>query len=171
MRYRILAQLQKPHERVVCAINDPPPMGTGVDLGGDIVGSVELTNTGKAVVARGSLAGRGTLTCSRCLTEFPWDFDIRFTENCVLRQIDDPAGYADDDDDEDLLPIVDEEVVDLTELIRQLIALEVPFQPLCKPDCRGLCPKCGAALDEGECGCEADAIDPRWAQLKGLLDE
>jgi uncharacterized protein len=111
------------------------------------------------------------LTCSRCLREFPWAYDVSFVENCALQEIDDPAVYATGEDEEDPIPIVDEELVDLTELVRQMIALDVPFQPLCKPDCGGLCQKCGAVLDEGGCRCEADAIDPRWAKLRGLLDE
>jgi len=171
MRYKILAQLQRPHERVVCEINDPPPPGTGVDLRGDIVGRVELTNTGKAVVARGKVSGQGVLTCSRCLKEYAWRFDIGFTENCALRQIDDPTGYEVEEDEEDGLPIVDEETIDLTELVRQLIALEAPLQPLCRPECRGLCPQCGAALDDGECSCGRAEGDPRWAELRHLLDE
>ncbi|MBM3500837.1 MAG: DUF177 domain-containing protein [Armatimonadetes bacterium] len=171
MRYRILAQLKKPHERVVCEIKHPSPAGTGVDLRGNLVGRVELTNTGKAVVARGAVGGSGRLTCSRCLKDFPWSFALEFTENCALRQVDDPAVYIAAEDEEDLVPIVDEELVDLSELVRQLVALEVPFQPLCKPDCRGLCPHCGAALDEEECRCSGEAVDPRWSKLKELLGQ
>ena len=171
MRYKTLAQLQRPHERAVCEIDHPGPAGTGVDLRGNTVGRVELTNTGKTVVARGSIAGQGVLTCSRCLRDFPWRFDVSFVEHCALRQIDDPAVYATDEDEDDPIPIVDDELVDLTELVRQMIALEVPFQPLCKPDCRGLCHTCGAVLDEEACRCEGDAVDPRWAKLKGLLEE
>lgn len=138
---------------------------------GNTVGRVELTNTGKTIVARGNIAGQGVLTCSRCLREFPWVFDVSFVEHCALRQIDDPAVYATGEDEEDPIPIVDDELVDLTELIRQMIALEVPFQPLCRPDCRGLCQKCGAVLDEEQCRCGADATDPRWAKLGELLEE
>jgi len=171
MRYKILAQLKKPHERVVCEIDHPPPAGTGVDLRGDLVGRVELTNTGKAVVARGEVAGGGRLTCARCLKEYPWGFDVQFTEHCALREIDDPTVYETGQEDEDLVPIVDEDLVDLSELIRQLVALEVPLQPLCSPECRGLCPQGGAALDDEECRCSAGAIDPRWAKLNELLGE
>jgi uncharacterized protein len=171
MRYKILAQLKKPHERVVCEIDQSPPPGTGVDLRGGLVGRVELTNTGKAVVARGDVSGGGRLTCSRCLKEYAWSFDVKFTEHCALREIDDPTVYETGEDEEDLVPIVDQDLIDLSELVRQLIALEVPLQPLCRPECRGLCAQCGAALDDEECRCSSGAGDPRWAKLNELLGE
>jgi uncharacterized protein len=171
MRYKILAQLKKPHERVLCEIAHTAPDGTGVDLHGDVVGRVELTNSGKVIVARGNVAGAGTLSCARCLKRFPWTFEVEFTENCALRQIDDPAVYGTAEDEEDLVPIADEDWIDLSELVRQLITLEVPLQPLCDPECRGLCPRCGAALDTEACRCGGDAFDPRWSKLKELLGD
>lgn len=171
MRYRILAQLQKPHERILCEIDHPPPPGTGVDLRGHIVGRVELTNTGKAIVARGRVTGEAMLVCSRCLREFSWPLEIEFTERCALQQIDDPSAYATAAEDEDLIPILDEEEVDLSELVRQLIVVETPLQPLCRPNCPGLCPNCGALLGERPCRCATDVVDPRWAKLRDLLDE
>jgi len=169
MRYQLLAQLRKPQGRVVVEIDAPAPSGTGADLVGNVVGQAELTNTGKTVTARGHLAGEALLRCSRCLAEYPWPFEIDFVENCALRQIDDPEQYQAGLDEEDTVPILDEEIVDLAELVRQLIAVEVPFRPLCKPDCAGLCPRCGADLNQGPCGCAEDSVDPRWVQLRSLL--
>jgi uncharacterized protein len=51
-------------------------------------------------------------------------------------------------------------------LVREQILLDLPAKPLCRDDCRGLCPVCGAELNLGRCGCEARAIDPRWAALE-----
>ncbi len=168
MRYQILGQLRKPSGRVVVEIDAPAPAGTGAELTGNVVGQAELTNTGKTVTVRGRTAGEATLYCSRCLRDFPWRFDISFVEPCALRQIDDPEQYQVAEDEEEAIPILDADVVDLTELVRQLIAVEVPYRPLCRPDCAGLCPRCGADRNEGKCGCEDEAIDPRWAKLKPL---
>jgi uncharacterized protein len=58
--------------------------------------------------------------------------------------------------------------LDLNELAREQILLSLPEQMFCREDCRGLCPACGKDLNDGECDCGSDEIDPRWAALKGL---
>jgi uncharacterized protein len=57
------------------------------------------------------------------------------------------------------------DVVDLEPLVREAILLELPLAPLCREDCPGLCPTCGADLNEGPCACRPDDRDPRWAAL------
>lgn len=56
----------------------------------------------------------------------------------------------------------------LSELIHEQIILTLPMQPLCREECKGLCPSCGKDLNEGPCGCPAKTGDPRWGALKGL---
>jgi uncharacterized protein len=68
---------------------------------------------------------------------------------------------------------VDEETyegkqIDLAPAVREQILLSVPASPVCREDCSGLCPRCGKDLNEGDCGCDRTAIDPRWAALKGI---
>ena len=58
--------------------------------------------------------------------------------------------------------------IDLSPAIREQILLSVPPPPLCREDCKGLCPSCGKDLNEGECGCDRAVVDPRWAALKGI---
>ena len=58
---------------------------------------------------------------------------------------------------------------DLDELLREDILLDLPSKYLCSPDCKGLCPKCGKNLNEGDCGCDRKEIDPRLEVLKSLL--
>ncbi|MEJ2747075.1 MAG: DUF177 domain-containing protein [Anaerolineae bacterium] len=60
--------------------------------------------------------------------------------------------------------------IDLAPLMRELSLLAMPTQPLCRPDCLGLCVECGQNLNEADCGCQDDEIDPRLAQLRSLLD-
>ena len=170
MRYNILTRLEKPNGQVRCEIDGAGPGGTGADLTGDVTGHVELTHTGgDDVVARGRVSGTADVECSRCVKAVPWRFDIEFVENCTLREIDDPEGYEMESDEEELVPILDDDVIDLTELVRQLIAVEVPYSPVCDPDCAGLCAACGADLNEADCGCPEKPIDPRWQKLKELL--
>jgi uncharacterized protein len=58
--------------------------------------------------------------------------------------------------------------IDLQPAVREQILLSVPPPPLCREDCKGLCPQCGKDLNEGECGCDRTVLDPRWAALKGI---
>ena len=68
--------------------------------------------------------------------------------------------------EDELYPIADD-TIDLGPLVRDAIVLELPMAPLCREDCRGLCPQCGADRNEGDCGCVAPP-DPRWANLDVL---
>jgi len=63
--------------------------------------------------------------------------------------------------------------LDLRAVVRELVLLDAPSTPLCRPDCAGLCLSCGANLNDGQCGCSAPPADPRWSaldSLKGLGD-
>jgi len=64
--------------------------------------------------------------------------------------------------------VIEGNELDLTEIAREQILLNLPEQELCKEDCRGICPTCGKDLNEGECRCGEDDVDPRWAALKDL---
>jgi uncharacterized protein len=73
------------------------------------------------------------------------------------------------DEDDTALLINEQHILDLSEVLRQNLLLAVPMQPLCRPDCAGLCPTCGQDLNEGACECDSAGIDPRWADLGSLL--
>ena len=97
--------------------------------------------------------------CRRCAEPVSGELSIHVHE----RYADAPlAGSS----DEELYPIVDDDL-DLGPLVRDAVVLELPMAPLCRPDCAGLCPRCGANLNEGDCGCVAPR-DPRWANLDVL---
>src|ERR687885_9624 len=59
----------------------------------------------------------------------------------------------------------------LADAMREYALLEVPMLPLCKPDCKGLCPECGTNLNDETCDCQIDQDDERLAVLKQLLDQ
>jgi uncharacterized protein len=73
------------------------------------------------------------VTCGRCLKEAELDFNKNFILNYMVSK--------------------SESVIDLSPDIREEIILDYPLKPLCNPDCKGLCPKCGKDLNEGECNC------------------
>ena len=119
--------------------------------------SVEVTNTGSAFLVSGTVQGRGTCACSRCLEDVSRDFN-GVVEGYFLygADISDDDGPDDDlgEDEFDVLP--DDHVIDLSPLLKAALMVDAPDMPLCKDDCAGLCPQCGANLNEGPCGCGDD---------------
>ncbi|RME68679.1 MAG: DUF177 domain-containing protein, partial [Nitrospirae bacterium] len=59
--------------------------------------------------------------------------------------------------------------LDITSIVQEQILLNLPMKPLCMPECKGLCPRCGMNLNTGTCDCPRTEIDPRWSALKKLL--
>jgi uncharacterized protein len=132
------------------------------------IAEVELTRTGHDVFARGQLAGDLTVVCSRCAGAAR----VALREPFQLVFV--PRGHKDADlaapeepDDLDLVPF-DGDTVDLGEPLREELLLAIPIAPLCSEACRGLCPRCGADLNEGPCGCPEEPGDDRFAALKNL---
>ena len=66
---------------------------------------------------------------------------------------------------------LDSEMMDITEMIRDTLLAAQPLSNICKPDCQGLCPVCGADLNEGRCSCEASSPDPRLAVLQQFMNK
>ena len=104
----------------------------------------------------GTVTAPWTGICRRCAVPVSGELEIAVSERFGVGPI------AEDD----LYPITDD-TIDLGPLVRDAIVLELPMAPLCRPDCRGLCPSCGADRNEGECRCVAPP-DPRWANLDVL---
>jgi uncharacterized metal-binding protein YceD (DUF177 family) len=74
-------------------------------------------------------------------------------------------------DDPDAFLIDEHHHLDLTEAVRQALVVEQPMAPLCRPDCAGLCPECGADLNAGPHSCAAEPEDSRWAALRALATD
>ncbi|RLA85031.1 MAG: DUF177 domain-containing protein [Deltaproteobacteria bacterium] len=133
-----------------------------------IEGEVELRRKGDGVKAKGWLKTAVFIKCARCLKEFELPISSRF-EGLYLH-----IKYAPHQEEVELsredmeVTFLLEEVIDLGQMIHEQIWIHIPMKPLCKEDCKGLCPLCGADLNEGECGCKREEIDPRFAVLKGL---
>ena len=113
-----------------------------------------------------------TLTCNRCLGSVTEKVDDRF--ELLLQPADEPVEEGEIELGEEDLGIVpvSGETVELEPLLIEQIQLNVPMKPLCSADCAGLCPSCGANLDEGSCSCSTGEVDPRWealAAMKGRL--
>lgn len=113
---------------------------------------ITIRNVGDRLFAEGHISGRVMLECSRCLQDFEGDFCLEIEESFCNLDL--------NRDEEDVFQII-ERKIDLYPLINQALLLWLPIKELCKVDCKGLCPKCGKNLNEGNCGCEKAAVDPR----------
>jgi uncharacterized protein len=110
----------------------------------------------EGLLAIGNVRGGMVLSCARCLRPSAAPFDLAVNELFV-------AGATDADDEYPLT----EDNIDLEPMLRDAVVLSMPFAPLCRPDCLGLCERCGGDRNIGECTCPP-AEDPRWAPLLGL---
>jgi uncharacterized protein len=77
---------------------------------------------------------------------------------------------VDERPDHDAFLIDSNHILDLTEAVRQYREASLEMQPLCRPECKGLCPRCGRDLNEGDCGCDSTEVDGRLAGLAALLE-
>lgn len=137
-----------------------------------LYGAVELVRTTDGILVRASLLTTVELTCSRCLDAFSHTLRLRIEEE-FLPTVDIMTGARlPIPDDADVATLIDaHHILDLTEIVRQSLLLALPPFPLCRKDCKGLCPHCGQNWNEGPCDCHAAEPDPRLAILKQLLDE
>jgi len=170
MRFRCYEQLLVSRGAAVCEIEHPPPPGADVECEGPIRGTIKLTNVGSHIRAVGTLRVAVRVSCSRCLTPMLAPVEMEIDEECELTQIDEPDAYEATAEDIAETPILDDDIIDLSELVRQNLVVNLPTSPLCRPECPGLCPQCGQNLNEGQCDCSTEHIDPRLAKLRELLD-
>lgn len=117
---------------------------------------VLLESVVEGILASGPLSGRMAYRCARCLKDFSDGFRVEVHELFA-------HGVAADDDE---YPIR-EGHIDLEPMVRDAVLLSIPFSPLCRPDCQGLCPRCGWDRNLRECSCGPE-VDPRWSELDRL---
>ncbi len=120
-----------------------------------------LEAAGDEIVVKAAVTAPYEGECRRCLGPVAGEVRAR------LREIFSPKGDGAGGRFELVYPLRGENV-DLAPLARDAVLLELPQAPLCRPDCAGLCPSCGAELNEGPCGCPTAATDSRWAALEQL---
>jgi uncharacterized protein len=139
---------------------------SGIDPGRSVVPAgaeaevdVTLTPFEGGVDVAGTVRAPWAGICRRCAEPVAGELSVS-----VRERFGDPGSGT--TADEDFYPIVDDEV-DLGPMVRDALVLELPMAPLCREDCAGLCPQCGANRNEGPCACVAPR-DPRWANLDVL---
>jgi uncharacterized protein len=135
---------------------------------------IELTGEARRIEGGYALDAQvrysGQLECSRCLAPYPFEEDERFTL-LLYPSSKRPADEVElSPGDLDVL-YYDDPVLPLTPIAEERIQMALPMKPLCRPDCRGLCPDCGKDLNQGPCACVRETVDPRWDALKALREK
>ncbi len=124
---------------------------------------VLLDKFGKNYKLDVQLKTRALYICDRCLTEYEAEFSAGQRQVFHLGAQPEPVS-----DEIEELPANATEI-DLDPFLREIVLLNHPVKMLCREDCKGICPECGADLNHEACRCSEMPIDPRWAELKKLL--
>ncbi len=127
-----------------------------------------ITKMGTDLVLRADIAVLFNVPCSRCLANFTEDVESHID---ILYERSERLSINEEDVDEaDDLVFLDLNAreVEIGPRVVESICLALPFKPLCKDDCLGLCPACGTDLNSGTCNCTTEVEDPRWQALKSI---
>lgn len=150
----------------------PAGLGTaviGVPEGSSLVVDARLTSLEDGVLARGRADVHVHGECVRCLRDLDEDRSVRIDELYLFPQVIEAQRAEGDEEAEDLLA-VGETTLDLEPALRDALVPTLPFQPLCRPDCPGLCADCGKRLEDLPADHHHEVLDPRWSALAGLLE-
>ena len=127
----------------------------------------EITNTAGYMRMTLTTSVEYVAQCARCLAEVRGDFSLDLEKTVAPRNL---LGDL-DENKLDEFAIIEDGFLDIDEQLREQLEMEFPMRFLCREDCKGLCPKCGKNLNEGECDCDHTEIDPRLEPLRKLLAE
>lgn len=131
-------------------------------------GKVELSlGSLSEIRVRGHLAVKMEADCDRCLelAQFPIESDFELYYRPVSE------GYGEEkaiDEDESQMGFYEGDGLELNDVLREEVLLELPMQRVCRADCKGMCPVCGQNRNQADCACQRAAADDRWAALKAL---
>lgn len=159
-------------------ISEIPEEGLDLDLqetvqlnGGlsPVQSHLRITKIGTEVVVSGNILADVELQCSRCLKDF------RSTLTIPFEAIYHPLEHLREEEKHELkvdeldMGFYSKDELDLFDLIKEQIMLNIPMKPLCSKLCKGICLQCGTDLNAGTCSCSTKEIDPRLEVLKKLL--
>ncbi len=136
-----------------------------INLGGDLLlhdfsGLVNVGRTPQGLLVTGEFSGTTSLECARCLKAFDQQLHWNMTEL---------YAFNEKSVSESGLIVPEDAKIDLEPLIRDYALLEIPISPVCKPDCKGLCPVCGQDLNVRDCGHRPQEDESPFSPLKKLL--
>lgn len=161
---------RRPGAMVTLRKTVPSPSRIGLDMiaierDAPLELDLQIQSVSEGVLVTGTVDAPTVGECSRCLTPVSGQVQVRLTELFAY-----PDSTTEATTEEDEVGHIVDDTIDLEQSIVDAVGLELPFAPLCTPDCLGLCPECGVAL-AAEPGHRHDRIDPRWAKLAGMFPD
>ena len=137
----------------------------------DCVVEYELYRVSESeVMLKSHYTGSFELACTTCLElyESPTDesFSVLFTSNPAEAE-----GAVTPEGTDGDVQLLTGDVIDLEQQVLDTMRLNIPMAHQCRENCRGICPNCGMNLNEGDCDCVAEAVDPRWKDLESFLNK
>ena len=149
--------------------------GKDLDIGHDqarLIAPVHFTGevTGDSFRAKvtGKLSAEFEIDCTRCLEPVLYSSPIEFSSEFVSNEHFGSEGEHEIDPQSLSANALDEDHLDLVDVVREQVLLNIPEQVFCREDCKGLCETCGVNRNLHVCNCKIDSIDPRWSALKNL---
>ena len=153
--------LEHPGSATTSRVRDPlPGLRTEVavlDEDTPVEGELLLESIIEGILVSGTLHAPVTFVCARCVKEFAAPVEVEVSELFVPEPEPDADDYRLDPEGE----------LDPEQMVRDALGLALPFAPLCRPDCKGLCERCGSDRNVGSCTC-AEQPDARWSPLREL---
>ena len=151
--------------------SDFPSTGQDFSVSAPVEFTAEVSKDEKKVRLAGRVTSTLSADCSRCLEPFAIPVNASF-DALLLPASTDAAEEEREVQAEDLgVSYYRDDTIDLGELMREQFYLALPMKPLCRPDCRGLCPVCGINRNHESCTCQPEWVDPRLEGLKRFIQE
>ena len=129
---------------------------------------VSAVKSGDEIIFQATVSTLIEAECARCLELFEKRISSKLQ---FVVQFLDIGGPEDTGDDDFVVLPRSAEDYDISDRVREALILELPYKPLCKTSCKGLCPMCGQNLNEADCGCTQDETDERWDTLRKLFGQ
>jgi DUF177 domain-containing protein len=158
---------RRPGSQRKASFTAPAPADLGIEVlrvpeGSPVDFELRLEAVMEGVLVTGQAHAELVGECARCLEEIHDEVVADFQELFAYEDSD-TAESADEDANR-----LEGDLLDLEPVLRDAVVLALPFQPLCRDDCPGLCPECGARLADDPGHQHEEPVDPRWATLQGL---
>jgi len=142
----------------------PEEIGLDSRFTKEVTVEATMEKTSRQLYLQVELKTGGVFTCDRCLEEIEREVSSTYS---LVYVTDDGSGV--EEDEEVQLISADTNYIDLGEDVRQFALLSLPQKMLCREDCAGLCPTCGANWNRSKCDCTHEDVDSRWTVLQKLL--
>ena len=149
--------------------DDLNPVDERISLTGPATVSGKVRLAGNEVFVNGHVETRAQVECDRCLQPVESPVNSDFAVEYITGSEYESGRVAELTEAEMSVSVFDGEAIDVDEIVKEQIVLAVPTRMLCREDCKGICPECGADRNKGDCNCTTNDTDPRWAALKNLI--